>query len=218
MYFRSQTRSTTSWIGPLPDSSILTCDKQLVTAGKNIGSGILTGMDINWVELAQLCRERGTRSYGSAEAMIALEIIIGEDTIRKAVDYYIDLKPEHELARQVLWRLRPPSGMARCYDIFKSDTNLERRRSAVELLRVIADRRVLPWIEEFWADPDPGIQNWGAGVLDQLLWGGGMDANGADYKEVERLIDHGETHPNPGVRELMTFIRKYLADRQEQQK
>ena len=69
-------------------------------------------MEINWEELARLYRERGTRRYGSDEAMIALEIIVGEDTIRKSMDYYIDLKHQHELARQVLWRLRPASGMA----------------------------------------------------------------------------------------------------------
>ena len=168
-------------------------------------------MEINWVELEQQCRTKGFNGYGSTEAMTALEIIVGEDTLRNAVDYYVDLKPVSELTRQVLWQLRPPSAMARCYEIFKSDPDLERRRTAVELLRVVADRRVLPWIEEFWADPDAGIQNWGAGILDQLLWGGGLDAQD---KDAVRLLHQGEEHPNSGVRELMAFILKYLSDRQ----
>ena len=106
-------------------------------------------MEINWLEMEQKCRAKGFSGSSSTQALTALEIIVGEDTLCDAVDYYVDLRPQNELARKVLWQLRPPSAMIRCYEIFKSDAGLERRRTAVELLRVVADRRVLPWIEEF---------------------------------------------------------------------
>jgi len=60
--------------------------------------------------------------------------------------------------------------MGRCYEIFRQAESLDARRSAVELLRVVADHRAVPWIAEFLEDSDTGVQAWGAGVLDQILW------------------------------------------------
>ena len=51
--------------------------------------------------------------------------------------------------------------MRRCHEIFKADEPLDDRRAAVELLRVVADRRVLDWVPALRGNPDPDIQTWG---------------------------------------------------------
>jgi hypothetical protein len=99
--------------------------------------------------------EVGTESGGTELACEAIERLIGPACLANAVDYYISLQPSFELARSVLWHVHPWSAMVRCREIFASESDLQTRRSAVELLRVVADRRVLPWIPEFLADRDP---------------------------------------------------------------
>lgn len=89
--------------------------------------------------------------------MAALELMIGEEAIHQAMDYYVAWKPEAELARNVLWRLRPWSVMQRCYEIYHFSADIEQRGVAIDLLRVVADERALDWIEEFLADPNDGI-------------------------------------------------------------
>lgn len=165
---------------------------------------------INWPLLAQRLAARGSEGYGSNHAMAALELIVGEEAIRQSVDYYVALKPEAELVRQVLWRLRPWSAMQRCCEIYHSDADIEYRRTAIELLRVVADERAFDWIEEFLADPDEGIQGWGIGVLDQLLWGGSMSPNGDIPEKAERLLVKAEGHHNPQVQSQAASVRGYL--------
>lgn len=166
---------------------------------------------IDWQALALelgTLRENG-ESSGSDRAREALEILLGEDNLRHAVDYYILGKPGSELARSVLWLLHPFSAMKYCYDIYKSDLPIQARRFAVELLRVIADKRAVNWIDEFLEDSDPEIQAWGAGVLDQLLY-----SYLVEPEDVEHLLVKAETHDNPGVRERAEFIRSFLDGRQ----
>jgi len=89
--------------------------------------------------------------------------------------------------------------------IYKSDTDIEKRRLAVELLRVVADRRAMGWITEFLEEADPQIQMWGAGVLDQLLLSGLISE-----EEAEELLEKAEKHANPHVREIADSIRERL--------
>lgn len=148
---------------------------------------------------------------GSEHGSRALELIIGEDALRASVDYYLAHHRGRELARSVLWQLRPWSAMSYCYDIFKGPHQISVRRDAVELLRVVADHRALPWIPEFLDDSDPDIQAWGIGVLDQLLF-----SELIEPEEAEDLIRRAELHPSQGVREGAQRIRKYLRIRTEQ--
>lgn len=107
--------------------------------------------EIDWETLARqlgLLHERG-ESGSSDAAKRALELIVSEGTCRAAVDYYIAGRRGSELARMVLWQLHPWSAMEYCYEIFKSARPLEDRRSAVELLRAVADGRALAWVSEF---------------------------------------------------------------------
>jgi hypothetical protein len=165
---------------------------------------------IDWHALALdlgAITENGEKG-SSALANRAVEILIGEDNLRQAVEYYVTFKPGSELARSVLWMLHPFSAMQHCYDIYKSDAPIQERRQAVELLRVVADRRAVGWIAEFLKDEDEEIQGWGAGVLDQLLW-----SDLVFQEEVEDLLQMAESHENSGVRDTAEFIKGFLQRR-----
>ena len=100
--------------------------------------------------------------------------------------------------------------MSYCYEIFKGPRKLAIRRAAVELLRVVADRRALPWIPEFLNDSDPDIQGWGIGVLDQLLY-----SELVWPEEAEDLLKTAEQHQSEHVRERAEWIRNFLRVRAE---
>jgi hypothetical protein len=173
--------------------------------------------EINWAKLAcelGLKAPFGEYCCGREDAQRALELLIGEDTLRGAVNYYIqantgkDTHTGSELARSVLWLLRPWSAMCGCYEIFKGANSVDTRRTAIELLRVVADRRTLPWISEFLQDEDALIQNWGIGVLDQLLF-----SELVEPEEAEEILRTAEQHSNESVRQRIKFIRGYLLSR-----
>jgi hypothetical protein len=168
--------------------------------------------EIDWQKMAAelgLLMPDGEKG-GSDDARRALELIIGEDALRATVDHYIAYHPGYELARCVLWQLRPWSAMSYCYEIFKGSQKVATRRAAIELLRVVADRRALPWITEFFDDSDPDIQAWGIGVLDQLLY---SELIWPD--EAESLIKTAELHQSARVRDGAERIRHYLRCRAE---
>lgn len=159
---------------------------------------------INWLSLSKsLGVKQGV--VGTAEAKKAIASLIGNGKLNGAVDCYVKGKPGCELARSVLWLLQPPSAMERCYELFKKSQNIEVRRSAVELLRVLADRRALKWIPGFLRDPDPAIQLHGSRILDQLLWSKVIGA-----KEAKSLIGKCAVHPAKSVRDVAAVIKKYL--------
>ena len=83
------------------------------------------------------------------------------------------------------------------------------RRTAVELLRVVADRRALPWVQEFLQDPDPVIQQWGMGLVDQLSWSRLINPD-----QTRSILDSARQHENSHVREKISFIESYLKERE----
>ncbi|HEY9787507.1 MAG TPA: HEAT repeat domain-containing protein [Candidatus Obscuribacterales bacterium] len=164
-------------------------------------------MRIDWKALAT---ELGTSGEGSefastALAEQALEIIIGTDELRAAVDYYISSAPGYELARSVLWHLRLPSAMEYCYQIYRSEADLSIRRRACELLRAIADHRALPWAEQLLSDEDPEIQGWGGAMVDQLMY-----CRLVDPDQCADLLKVMSLHPNKTVRQFHDYIQQYL--------
>jgi hypothetical protein len=164
---------------------------------------------VDWEALArQLGVFEDDEIYSSGMAKEAIAIILGEETLLSAVDYYISGKPGSELARFVLWQLRPWSAMKYCYDIYKSNEDADTKRIAVELLRVVGDRRALKWVGEFLEHPDAGIQVWGVGLLDQLLW-----SELVEPKEAKLFLKQARQHTNPQVQEKAKFVRKYLKKR-----
>jgi hypothetical protein len=167
---------------------------------------------IDWTDLARRLgslEESGGEHAGSGMAREALEEIVDADVFRSAVDHYLSGSPGGELARHVLWLTHPWPAMQRCHQIYSEDPDVEARRRAIELLRVVADRRALPWIAACLADPDPQIQYWGAGIVDQLLFSGLVEE-----EECESLLRAMADHPHEGVRKQHAYIRQYLAQRE----
>jgi HEAT repeat protein len=167
---------------------------------------------IDWTALA---RELGTlsasgESGGDQIARAALVRLLGPRQIDLAIEHYLRFEQGYELVRSVLWLLRPPHAMNACLRIYREDPDLDRRRSAVELLRVVADARALSWIDELLSDDDDGIQCWGVGVLDQLVWSELVDP---DDPAVEALLRRAEGHESEGVRQRAQFVRGVIASR-----
>jgi uncharacterized protein len=133
---------------------------------------IFEDMKVNWEELARELKSltKSGEIGGSSLGVEAIELILGRDFFEQAVEQYITFKPGFELARSVLLVIKPWTAMKYCYDIYKNTDDIEIKRSAIGLLKVISDRRVLEWLPEFLADPDEGVQNGGMGIIDQLLF------------------------------------------------
>jgi len=160
-------------------------------------------MKVNWQELA---RELGTLNQfgelgGSSLGVEALELILGAEFFEQAVEHYISLKPGFELARSVLLCIKPWTAMKRCYEIYKNTNDIEVKRSAVELLRVVSDRRVLEWLPEFLADPDEGVQNAGIGVIDQLLFWQILHD-----EDVRSILESAMNHPSEYIKKQAKWL------------
>jgi len=72
-------------------------------------------------------------------------------------------------------------------------------------MRGFASARALPWTAEFLTSDDRDIQNWGASLLDQLLFRDVVEAEGA-----KPYIQMVKQHPNPDVRRMGDLIGEYL--------
>lgn len=167
--------------------------------------------EIDWTAIARklgAIHENG-ESGGSSTALEAVALIIGSSNLRAAVDHYVSHKKGSELVRHVLWLLHPWCAMERCYEIYQNEKDQDARVDAIELLRVVADRRALPWIKGLLEDPDEGIQCWSAGIVDQLLW-----SHLVDPEECEELLQLMQNHTNKEVLERYSFIMEYLNERE----
>ncbi len=162
-------------------------------------------MSIDWTALAVRIGsvEVGCAFEHGSDALAreAVVHLLGDAAMRDAVDLYVMRQPGFELVRSVLWLLRPWSAMQRCHEIFASAADLDARRSGIELLRVVADRRVLPWIPRYLDDPDPGIRSFGIGVVDQLLF-----AQLIDLEEAAAALAIARAHGDPRLLEEATRI------------
>ena len=162
---------------------------------------------IDWEALASRLGllHAGGESGSTQAARAALEAIIGEARLVAAVDHYVSGARGFELARSVLWLLHPLASMHRCMQIFAESTDPDARAAAVELLRVVADRRALGWIPKILDDPDLGVQSWGIGIADQLLFSGLVL-----FEEIEHVLRAAVQHENPIVRETaLKLIVRY---------
>lgn len=152
-------------------------------------------MKVNWEELA---RELGTlREFGeiagTSPGVQALEQILGEEFFHQAVDFHLSSRPGFELARSVLMCIRSRTAMDYCYRIYKTTTDIEKKRSVVDLLRFISDRRILEWVPEFLANPDEDVQNAGINVIDQLLFW--QILHDEDVRSIlETALDHSNAY------------------------
>lgn len=144
---------------------------------------------IDWQEVS---RQIGAGSHGSTKlAQEAVVAVVGADEVRAAVDWYVDGRPSGELVRCFLALLRSYAAMQRCHEIYESDDDRERRVSAIELLRFIADDRAAKWALIYLDDPDEANQSWGAGLVVELARGG------CESPEVAQALQAMETASNP---------------------
>ncbi|QDV18958.1 hypothetical protein Pan153_36190 [Gimesia panareensis] len=172
--------------------------------------------EIDWTAIARTVGaldEDGNEHGSSNDAREAIAMIIGLSNLRAAVDHYVSHKKGSELVRHVLWLLHPRCAMERCYEIYKNEEDSQTRRDAIELLRVVADSSVLPWIKGLLEDPDEGVQSWSAGLVDQLLW-----SDLVDPEDCEDLLKLMRNHSNKQVLERHSFIMEYLNKREEREK
>ena len=164
--------------------------------------------NIDWTTLAARIRSsaNGPQHWASqTDARRAIELLVGESHLVRAVEEYVAGHNESELIRAVLSLIRPISAMTRCYELYRSNARVNTRRAAVELLRAIADHHALPWIEELLDDSDEVNCRWGVGVLDQLLW-----SELVRPEECEELLRRAESHHDAHIRERAAAIRHYL--------
>lgn len=167
----------------------------------------------NWINIARevgAVDETGRESSSSEKSREAIEILLGKDNIRKAVRYYISGAPGSELMRGVLWQLHPRSAMEECYEIFVGSRSLDEIRTAIELLRVVADKRVLKWLPEFLSFDDEMVQTWAIGIVDQLVFSGGCDR-----EDVREVLELAQCHSNLAVRENAAAIDTRLKQNEE---
>lgn len=120
--------------------------------------------DLNWQGSVR-------KGSGTESGRRALEILLGEENLRAAVDYFISLEPGWDTAEMVMKIIRSRIAMNRCLEIYKSEPNTERGCSAVFLLGSIADYTALPWISDFLKDSSEPVRLNGLRVLQNILYG-----------------------------------------------
>lgn len=162
----------------------------------------------NWEDIAKqvgAIDKDGQECSSSDMALKAIEALLGEDDLRKSVHYYIDGRPGSELLRGVLWKIHPWCAMEECYQVFKTHQDVQHKRFAVELLRVVADRRAIEWVPEFLQFNDSEVQQWGIGVIDQLFF-----SELCDEEEITDILNIALKHPNHFVREKAEYIQSMV--------
>jgi len=147
--------------------------------------------------------ELGVHVHGGDDiAREALEVILGERFLKDAVDDYVRGSAGDEVILSILSLLRPFSAMKRCYEIYRSDANIETRRYALTLLAHVADHRVFSWVHEFLEDSDEDINVAGTWILERMLWAGAVPP-----VEFSLLLEQAEQHRSRRVQEQVRDLR-----------
>lgn len=169
-------------------------------------------MAIDWRALAQqvgdLKADGTEKGNGTESGQRALELIIGQENIRGAVDQWVSLEPGAFTAEKTLLIIGSTIAMEYCYEIYKKEPNTQRAGAAVFLLSEMADSRFMRWAREFMEDNDDSVR-WNALMaLGQVLQGPLGDEGIALAKE---LLSKAETDHDQRLRERAITIRKQLA-------
>lgn len=168
-------------------------------------------MAIDWRaighQVGDLSADGSERNAGSTDsARRALELIIGEDNIREAVDQWTSLEPGADTAEKTLLIIRSTVAMEYCYEIYKKEPNSKRAGLAIFLLSEMADSRFMRWARELM---DDSSTRWNTVVaLEQVLEGPLGDEGIALAKE---LLAEAEADPDQALRERAIEIHKRLA-------
>jgi len=169
-------------------------------------------MAIDWYAVARdigaLKSDGSEQIAGTHAGRRALELLLGEENIRHAVDHWADQKPGEFTAEAVLLIISSTVAMERCYEIYKNDPMSPRAGAAVFLLSEMADSRALAWMRELMQDKSVHIRWNGVMALGRILAGPLNDEGIAIAKE---LLINAETDPEERLRERATEIRRRLA-------
>jgi hypothetical protein len=167
-------------------------------------------MTIDWEALAKqiggLQPDGSDRTVGTRGGKRALEILLGEENLRDAVDHFISLCPGAFTAEMVLKIIQSEIAMNRCFEIYKTEHGTDRACSAVYLLGSMADDKALPWVREFLEDTNKAVRLNGLRVLQYILYGPLNDEEVATAKE---LLEFAEMDPDEFVRERAESIRRH---------
>jgi HEAT repeat protein len=169
-------------------------------------------MAIDWYEVASqlggIEADGSERVMGTDGGRRALELLLGEENIRDAVDHWADQKPGEFTAEAVLLIIGSTVAMERCYEIYKAEPASHRAGAAVFLLAEMADSRALPWVREFLEDSSEGIRWNGLMALRRILEGALGDAGIASAKE---LLSNAEADASERLRDRAREVRHQLA-------
>jgi hypothetical protein len=167
-------------------------------------------MAIDWQSIAAqggaLNPDGTERGCGTDTGRRALEVLLGEDNLRDAIDYFISLRPGAFTAEMVLQIIRSEVAMKRCFEIYKSEPGTNCACGAVFLLGCMADSKALPWVHEFLEDSSEAVRLNGFAVLQNILYGPLGDDDLAAAKE---LFEIAASDPDPTVGKRASDIRTH---------
>lgn len=163
-----------------------------------------------WDTIYQSIHQRSDeeKGLGVNHASLALEYFLGEEWIKKTMDYSMECKgPGLDLAMSTLRFIHSEIGTDYAYEIYINSEDEDEKRAALFAIKDIAHPKALNWVEDLIVNSQ--FVGLGLGILDQLLWCESVYPN----EETERLLDLVlELHPNK-LNEQVEFIRSYLKHR-----
>ena len=161
-------------------------------------------MAIDWKELDK----QVGGCWGTEPGIRVLELIVGEENIRDAVDYWAKFEPGYGAAEQVLLMTRSTVAMEYCYQIYKNEPGTERAGRAIYLLAKMADWRFMRWARELMDDPDFSTR-WNTTVALEQVLDGPLDDEGLEL--AKELLARAEADTDERLRERAAEIHKRLA-------
>jgi hypothetical protein len=169
-------------------------------------------MAIDWKAIAKqvgdLNSDGSEKGSGTVSGIRALELIVGEENIRGAVDQWTSLEPGAETAEKTLLIMRSTTAMEYCYEIYKNEPNTQRAGLAIFLLSEMADWRFMRWARELVEDSNT---RWNAVVALEQVLEGPLGDEGIDL--AKKLLAQAETDADQRLRERAVEIHKRLASK-----
>ena len=169
-------------------------------------------MAIDWkviaTQVGDLNSDGSELGSGTESGIRALELIVGEENIRGAVDQWASFEPGFQTAEKTLLVMRSRVAMEYCYEIYRNEPNTERAGRAIFLLSEMADWQFVRWAPEFMEDGNVSIR-WNTTVALEQVLGGPLDDEGIAL--AKELLAKAEEDSEPRLRERALEIHKRLA-------
>lgn len=147
-------------------------------------------MIVNWQDLENQILSSSDELNVSPDCVTrALEVLLGDDFLKSAVQQCIKGLPQAELARQILVRVRSSVAMDFCYRIYQESSDFNERIEALGLLRWIANKSIIKWIPEFLNHADKDVRSCGVAIVDQMLF-----KKIIYYEDIEEILSSTLNH------------------------